>query len=69
MHTAIDTPSAKKAPGAFIEECTQWLSIRHDHRLRRDIGQDELNDGTRAVMQQGDTLFQVHVPVHIVTLD
>jgi hypothetical protein len=43
--------------------------MRHDHRLRRDIGQDKLNDGSCAVMQQGDTLFQVHVPARIVALD
>jgi hypothetical protein len=41
----------------------------HDNRLRRDIGQDEFNDGTCAVMQQGDTLFQVDVPMRIVALD
>jgi hypothetical protein len=46
VHTAIDTPSAEKAPGAFIEKRTQRLSMRHDHRLRRGIGQDEFNDGT-----------------------
>jgi len=69
VHAAIDTPSTEKAPGAFIEECTQRLGLWHDHRLRRDIGQDELNDGARAVMQQGDTLFQVDVSVCIVALD
>jgi hypothetical protein len=69
VHTAIDTPGTEKAPGAFVEERTQRLGMRHDHGRRRDIGQDELNDGTCAVVQQGDPLLQVNVPVRIVTLD
>jgi hypothetical protein len=69
VHTAIDTPSTEKAPGAFIEERAQRLGLRHDYRLRRDISQDELNDSARAVMQQGDTLFQVDVLMRIVALD
>jgi hypothetical protein len=69
VHTAIDTPSAEKAPRAFIQERTQRLGMLHDHRLRRDIGQDEFNDGTCAVMQQGDTLFQIDVSMRIVALD
>ena len=69
MDTAIDAASAEKAPRAFIQERVQRLGMLHDHRLRRDIGQEELNDGPCAVMQQGDTLFQVDVPVRIVALD
>jgi hypothetical protein len=46
VYTAINTPSAEKAPRAFIQERTQRLGMLHDHGLRRDIGQDELNDGT-----------------------
>ena len=69
VDTAIDAASAEKAPRALIQERVQRLGMLHDHRLRRDIGQDELNDGTCAVMQQGDTLFQVDVPVRIVALD
>jgi hypothetical protein len=69
VHTAIDTPSTEKAPGAFIQERAQRLSMRHNYRLRRDIAQDELNDGPGTIVQQGDTLFQVEAPVPIVTLD
>src|SRR5438445_7697636 len=68
VHTAIDATSTEKAPGAFIQERTQWLGMQHDHRLRRDIDQDELNDSTCAVMQQCDTLLQVDVPVRMVAL-
>src|SRR5262249_61578539 len=32
VHAAIDTPSTEKAPGAFIEECTQRLGPGDDHQ-------------------------------------
>src|SRR5712692_11031365 len=43
--------------------------MRHHHRLRRDIAQDQLKDRACLVMQQGDMPFQVDVPVCIAAQD
>src|SRR5215831_16667119 len=69
MYAAVDPRDAEKAAGAFVQEGAQRLSIRHHHKLGRDVGEDQLKDRAWSIMQQSDAGLQVNVPVSIATLD